>query len=681
MKPNNVIAAASLRRLALLTLLFVPTTDCIAASRTFGLDVSGFDQAVRAQDDLFRATNGRWLATTAIPADKAYAFGVEINDVTDRHVRAIVDDLASTTQQAGSVEQKIGAFYTSYLDTQAIDRAGLAPIRPLLAEIDAIRTRTQLAQWQGRAQGRLETPVLLKWVMPDFKDPTINRALTWQGGLGLPDRDYYLNQDDPRMAKARQAYAIYLTTVATLAGELHPADAAAKVIAIEHRIAQAHWAAADTRDPGKAYNPMTLEQLATQAPGFDWAAFVQAANLPTTEILTVTQPSATTAIARLFAELPLAQWKLYFKLHSLSEAAPVLPKAFRDAHFAFRGIALNGTAAVMPRWQRGIIEVNGALGEAVGQVYVARYFPVENKARVQVMVSNLLAAYRESIQANTWMTPATKQQALQKLSRYSTKIGYPDRWRDYAGLQVREGDALGNRHRARRFEWEHLAAKAGTRVDRSTWMMTPQTVNAYYDPMLNEVVFPAAYLQAPLFDMEADDAANYGALGATIGHEISHGFDTTGSQFDGQGVMRDWWAEADRKAFDAMSARLVAQYDGYEAMPGKHVNGRLTLAENIADVAGLQIAFKAYERSLEGKPAPVIQGLSGRQRFFLSYAQSRRAKMRDERLLQDLTNDPHAPPEFRTNGPVVNADGFHRAFDTRPGDGMFKPANERIRLW
>lgn len=681
MKAKNANAANPLRPLALLTLLLVPAMACIAASPASGLDVSGFDPGVRSQDDLFRATNGRWLATTAIPADKAYAFGVEINDVTDRHVRAIVEDLASKAQPAGSVEQKVGAFYTSYLDTQAIDRAGLAPIRPLLAEIDAIRTPTQLAQWQGRAQGRMETPVLLKWVMPDFKDPTINRALTWQGGLGLPDRDYYLNQEDPRMAKARQAYVAYLTALATLAGEPQPAAAAAQVMAIEHRIAEAHWTAADTRDPGKAYNPMSLQTLATQAPGFDWAAFVQAANLPATEILTVTQPSATTAIARLFAELPLAQWKLYFRLHTLNEAAPVLPKAFRDAHFAFRGVALNGTVAEMPRWQRGIIEVNGALGEAVGQVYVARHFPAENKRRVQAMVANLLAAYRESIQANTWMTAATKQQALHKLSRYSTKIGYPDRWRDYAGLQVRDGDALGNRHRARRFEWEHLAAKAGKGVDRGAWMMTPQTVNAYYDPMLNEVVFPAAYLQAPLFDMAADDAANYGALGATIGHEISHGFDTTGSQFDGDGVMRNWWADADRKAYDAMSARLVAQYDGYEAMPGKHVDGRLTLAENMADVAGLQIAFKAYERSLAGRSAPVIQGFSGRQRFFLSYAQSRRAKMRDERMLQDLTNDPHAPPEFRTNGPVINADGFHQAFDTRPGDRMFKPASARIRLW
>ena len=664
-----------------LALLLPLAATSLAAPLASGLDAPGFDTAVRPQDDLFRAANGAWLKATEIPADKSdYGTFIQLRDKSDQRVRAIVDELASKTHKPGSVEQKVGAFYASFVDTEAIDKAGMAPIRPLLAEIDAIKTPRQLAEWQGRMQGQINAPVPL-WVLADFKEPDLNRAVTWQAGLGLPDRDYYLKKDDARLAKARAAYETYLATLATLGGEKQPAEVASRVLDLEQRIAAQHWDKVDNRDLVKIYNPMTPEELGKSAPGFDWAAYLQAAGLGGVDRLSVSQPSAVTGIAKLFAEVPLADWKLYFKIHLLDAAAPVLPKAFREARFAYRGTALTGARTEKPRWQLGIAALNAALGEAVGQIYVARHFPAEHKARMQELVKNLLAAYRESIDGLTWMTPATRAQAQEKLSKYATKIGYPDRWRDYSRLQVREGDAFGNDQRAARFDWERTAAKAGKKVDRGEWGMTPQTVNAYYNPSSNEIVFPAAILQPPFFDMAADDAVNYGAIGAVIGHEISHGFDDQGSQFDGDGQLRNWWTEADRQAFDAIGASLVAQYEGYEPLPGKHVNGKLTLGENIADLSGLQVAYKAYVRSLGGKPAAQIGGYSGKQRFFLGWSQAWRSKSRDERTLQLLTTDTHSPAEFRANGAAVNHDGFHDAFGTKPGDKMYKAPAERIRIW
>jgi putative endopeptidase len=668
-------------KLSTLAVLVHLATASMAGPLSAGLDKAGFDPGVRVQDDLFRAANGGWMKATEIPADKPeYGAFIQLRDQSDRQVRAIVDNLAAQKQKPGSVEQKVGAFYGSFLDTAALDKAGLAPIKPQLAAIDALKTPTELARWMGQMQGRLDSPVLL-WVMADFKNPTVNQALTWQGGLGLPDRDYYLKKDDERLAKARAAYETYLATLGTLAGLKDPADAAKRVLAIEERIAEVHWDKVENRNMVKIYNPMTLAELAKAAPGLDWATYLQAANLGSVERLSVSQPSAVTGIAKLFAEVPLDDWKLYFKLHSLDAAANVLPKEFRDARFAFRGTALTGAKEQKPRWQQAITEVNGALGEAVGQVYVAKHFPPEYKARMQALVNNLLAAYKESIDGLTWMTPATKAQAQDKLAKYMTKIGYPDQWRDYSKLDVRAGDALGNAQRSGRFEWDRVAAKVGKKVDRAEWGMTPQTVNAYYNPTLNEIVFPAAILQPPFFDMTADDAVNYGAIGAVIGHEISHGFDDSGSQFDGDGVLRNWWTDDDRKAFEAVGAKLVAQYETYEPIPGKKLNGKLTLGENIADLSGLQVAYKAYRRSLGGKPAPVIDGLGGEQRFFLGWSQAWREKVREERALQLLTTDPHSPPEFRANGAAVNHDGFHEAFGTKAGDKMFKPTEERIRIW
>ena len=617
-----------------------------AAPLGAGLDKAGFDPSARPQDDLFRTANGRWIDTTEIPADKpSYGTFIQLRDKSDREVRAIVEELASKKQDAGSVEQKIAAFYGSFVDTAAIDSAGLAPVKASLARIDAIQSPQDLAAWMGSVQGVVNTPIAL-WVMADYKDPSTNRALTWQGGLGMPDRDYYL-KDDERFAKARAAYQTYLETLARLSGDKNAEATAKQVFALEKRIAEAHWDKVDNRDPVKIYNPMTPDELARSAPGIDWARFLESGRLGGTDRLSLSQPGATKAIARMLGETPLPELKNYLKLRTLDDAADVLPKEFREARFAFHGRTLTGAMEDKPRWQKGIKALDGALGEAVGQVYVARHFPPANKARMQELVGNLMQAYGQSIDGLTWMSPATKVQAKDKLSKYVTKIAYPDRWRDYGKLTVKEGDAFGNHERAGRFEWQRVSAKAGKPVDRGEWMMTPQTVNAYYNGSLNEIVFPAAILQPPFFDMAADDAVNYGAIGAVIGHEISHGFDDQGSKFNGDGKLQDWWGDEDRKAFDALGARLVAQYETYEPIPGHKLNGKLTLGENIADLSGLQIAYKAYKLSLKGKDAPVIDGYTGEQRFFLGWSQAWRDKVRSangENVAVPRLGPAEAPP-------------------------------------
>ncbi len=654
---------------------------CHGPASASGLDLSGQDPGVRFQDDLFRAANGRWLGSTEIPLDKAsYGAFAQLGELSEERLHAIVEGLTREAHAPGSLQQRVSAFYAAYMNTDAIDAAGLAPVAPLLAEIDAIASVHELSRWQGRMQGHLDTPVSW-WVAPDFTEPGIQRALTWQGGLGLPDRDYFLKHGDPRLAQARAAYAAYLTELATLTGEPDPAQAARRVLAIEQCIAECHWAKEFTRDPQKIHHPMTPEALVQRAPGLDWPAFLDGAGLGGVGRLSVSQPSAVVGIASLFARLPLADWKLYFRLHLLDASAATLPKPFRAARFAYLGTALTGATEAPARWREAMAALNRALGEDLGQLYVARHFTPEQQARAQALVEELLAAYRESINALGWMSPATQLQAQAKLAKVVTKIGYPEVWRDYASLVVHDGDAHGNALRSARFEWARLARKAGHPVDHHEWAMTPQTVNACYDPSRNEIVFPAAILQPPFFDMAADDAMNYGAIGAVIGHEISHGFDDQGSKFDGDGVLRNWWTEADRSAFDAIGALLVAQYETYEPLPGRRLNGRLTLGENIADLAGLQIAFKAWQRSLRGQPAPVIDGAPGDQRFFIGWAQAWRDKVREPRALQLLSTDPHSPAEFRANGAALNHDGFHSAFGTRPGDGMFKAPQDRIRIW
>jgi putative endopeptidase len=665
------VAAATLLALSLHAAAF-------AAAPTF--DRSGFDTAVRPQDDLFHAANGGWLASHPIPADKS-TFGnfTLLADQADGRVRSIVEELAKTPHARGTVEQKVGSFFQAFTDEAAIDKAGTAGLTPLLAQVDSLRTARDLAVLMGQWQGQVNLPVALD-VQPDAKRPALNIALTWQAGLGLPNRDYYLSKDAGKL-KARQAYATYLEALFSLSGQDQPARAAQAVLALETRLAQAQWDEVSNRDPQKTWNPVTLAALSKASPGFDWPAFFDAAAMRGLDRATVSQPSYNRGFAKLVAGTPLAVWQLYLRAHVMDAAANLLPQAWRDARFAFRGKALSGQSEPRPRWQQGTDALDAAVGEAIGQVYVARYFPAANKARMESLVAQLMAAYGQSIDHLGWMSEATRAKAREKLSKYTVKIGYPSQWRDYSGLEIRDADALGNALRAGRFEHERVAAKLGKPVDRNEWGMTPQTVNAYYNPSLNEIVFPAAILEPPFFDMAADDAQNFGAIGAVIGHEISHGFDDQGSQYDGDGRLRNWWTPADRKAFAKLTSRLVKQYGAYEPLPGHKVSGELTLGENIADLSGLEIAYKAWQMSLKGQTSPVIDGISGAQRFFYGFAYAWRGKAREELALRWLTVDPHSPDQFRANGTVVNIDGFHQAFGTQAGDKLFKPSAERIRIW
>ncbi len=647
-----------------------------------GVDRAGMDASVRPQDDLFLATNGTWVKNTEIPADKsAWGTFYELRDRTDRQVRELIEGVQATNPAPGSNAQKVNDYFRTFLDEAAIDKAGLDPVTPSLQDVDSVKDIRMLVGLLGHWQGVVRTPLAVD-ANPDLDDPSVYIADFRQSGLGLPDRDYYLKSDE-RFAKARTAYADYLATLFTLSGEAS-ADAAAhaaQVIALETKIATAQWPRDKTRDPKLAHNPKTPAELDALAPGVDWAVFEQQSQLQPGRVIIVRQPDYVTALAGLVASEPLETWKLYLKAARLDSAASVLPAAFRDASYQFHDVAIAGVKEQQPRWQRGVAQTNGALGEAVGQLYVKQYFPPAYRARMQALVANLLKTYSTSIDGLTWMSPATKKEAHLKLSKYGVKIGYPDTWRDYSAFVVKAGDALGNSDRGDEFEYRRTIVRVGGQVDRSEWGMTPQTINAYYSGNKNEIVFPAAILQPPFFNVAADDAVNYGAIGAVIGHEISHGFDDKGSQLDGDGRLRNWWTDDDRKAFDNVTGRLVAQYEAYSPIPGQHLNGKLTLGENIADLSGLQISYKAWKLSLKGRPSPRIDGLTGEQRFVYGFAQVWRSKTRDERALQLLTIDPHSPGQFRADGATINADAFHDAFHTKPGDKMWKAPEDRLRLW
>jgi putative endopeptidase len=657
----------------------VSTSSGTPTSRS-GIDRSGMDPKVRPQDDLFLAMNGAWVKRTEIPSDKsAWGAFYELRDRTDHQVRGLIEGLQATRPAPGTNAQKVDDYFRSFLDEAAIDKAGLEPIAASLKDVDSVRDTGMLVGLMGHWQGVVRTPLAV-FGGPDVDDPSVYLAEFQQSGLGLPDRDYYLSADE-RFAKARTAYAAYLARLFSLTGDADAAAHAAQVIALETRIATVQWPREKTRDPVMAHNPTAPAALQALAPGFDWPVFEAQAQLQPGRMINVRQPGYVAALGGLVKSEPLESWKLYLKAARLDGAADVLPAAFRDARFQFHDVAIAGVKEPRARWQGGVQETNGALGEAVGQLYVGQYFPPAYRARMQALVANLMQAYSISIDGLTWMSPATKKEAHLKLSKYGVKIGYPDTWRDYSAFVVKPGDALGNADRGAAFQYHRQIVRIGGKVDRTEWGMTPQTINAYYSGNKNEIVFPAAILQPPFFNVAADDAANYGAIGAVIGHEISHGFDDKGSKLDGDGRLRNWWTDDDRKAFDAITKRLVAQYDAYEPLPGSHVNGELTLGENIADLSGLQIAYKAWKISLDGKPSPVIDGLTGEQRFIYGFAQVWREKTRDERRLQLVTTDPHSPGQFRADGATIDADVFHDAFHTQPGDKMWKDPADRIRLW
>jgi putative endopeptidase len=658
----------------------VAASAAASAPLASGLDQAGMDTAVRPQDSLFFAMNGTWLKNTPIPADKSdYGEFTMLDDLSNARVKRIIEGLAATPQPAGTLAAKLADFYNSAMDTAAIDAADIRPLWPYLAQIDAVRTKKDLVVLMGQWQPILDLPLGIG-VQPDARDPSVYSATAGQGGLGLGDRDYYLKRD-ARFAKARAAYLAYMRKLLAVQGSRNATVQAAAVFNLETRLAKTQWPQEDNRDPVKTYNPMTIAQLRAKAPDIDWKAYFDAAQLVDPAFVSIAQPSYVSSLDKLVRSQPLDVWKAYLRVRLIDAVASELPAEVRAARFQFHGVAMNGLTAERPRWEQSVDALNNAMGEAIGQVYVHDYFPPAAKARMVELVDNLMKAYAASIDGLTWMSPATKVEAHAKLAKYGIKIGYPDQWRDYTALDVKAGDPLGNGVRAAQFDYRRQVVRNGKPVDRTEWGMTPQTVNAYYDPTKNEIVFPAAILQPPFFDMRADDAVNYGAIGAIIGHEISHGFDDQGSQYDGDGKLRNWWTPQDRQAFEAITSRLDAQYSAYEPLPGVHVKGKLTMGENIADLSGLQIAWKAWKISLNGQPAPVIDGLTGEQRFYLGFAQAWREKLRDEALLHLVTTNPHSPAQFRADGASINSDGFHEAFATKPGDKMWKAPADRIHLW
>jgi len=647
---------------------------------SFGVDLEGRDLSVKPGDDFFRYAGGGWIKNNPIPADRSSwnSFGV-LREEADANVRTLIEEVAAQSNAPGSVQQKVGDFFAAYLDTAAIDAKGLAPAQAGLKAIAKAKTHADVAALMGRPDLPVGGP--LNWgISIDAKNPDRYIVTVGQGGLAMGDRTYYLNEEK-KYQDFRAAYVAHLERLLTLAGEKKAAEKAQAILALETEIAKIHWPREKLRDRDLTYNLKSKMELMALAPDFPWESAFTAAGLQDQQELIVRQLDATSQLAALFEATPVATWRTYMKARYLTAMAAVLPQAYDDEVFAFYGKTLSGQPQQRERWKRGVAAVNGALGEAVGQVYVERHFTPEAKAKMVELVENVRRGYATRIQALEWMTPETKKVALEKLAAFRPKIGYPDKWRDYSKLTVQPGDAFGNAIRAQVFAYEERRAKLGQPTDRDEWFMTPQTVNAYYNAQFNEIVFPAAILQPPFFDPNADAAVNYGAIGGVIGHEMGHGFDDQGAKSDAKGVLRTWWSEADTKAFQARTGQLAAQYDGFEPLPGTPVNGKLTLGENIGDLGGLSVAYEAYKLSLGGKEAPVIDGLTGDQRFFLGWAQVWRTLYREDALRQQLLTDPHSPGEYRTNGVVRNMDAWYAAFGVQPGDAMYIPPEQRVRIW
>jgi putative endopeptidase len=647
-----------------------------------GIAVEYIDPAVRVQDDLFTHMNGKWLATTEIPADKAsWGSFAKLRDDIQPQLRAIIEGAASN-KAGGAEAQRIGDFYASFMDEAKLEQLGLTPLKAELAKIAAVTDKKQLPALISHFNQTGVTAPYNYGIHQDNKDSTKYVADLYQDGLGLPDRDYYLKADDAKMADALGKYELHIAKMLTLAGDANSAATAKAIVAFEKELAKLQWTKVELRDPVKAYNKVDIAKLGEVAPGYDWNAYLADAGVAgKVSYVIVSQPSYLKGMTALLDSTPLDTIKAYFNWQLVRANAPYLSKAFVDESFAFYGTVLSGVTEQRPRWKRGVSVTEGALGEAVGKLYVDAHFPADRKARMEALVKNLLASYKTSIDKLDWMSPVTKKQAQAKLAKFTTKIGYPNKWRDYSKLTVSKDDLVGNVIRSRQFDYNKELNKLGKPIDREEWGMTPQTINAYYNPEMNEIVFPAAILQAPFFNADADDAVNYGAIGGVIGHEISHGFDDQGAQYDGDGNLRDWWTAADHKNFAAKTKMLVEQYNEFSPLPGYHVNGELTLGENIADNSGIAIAYKAYKLSLKGKKAPVIDGLTGDQRFYMGFAQVWRMKMREAQQIVQIKTDPHSPGQFRANGPMRNQPGFYDAFDVKPGDKMYLAPKDRVIMW
>jgi predicted metalloendopeptidase len=648
-----------------------------------GVATEYIDPSIRAQDDFFTYLNGKWIKNTEIPADKSsWGSFAKLRDDTQPILRAIIEKSAASKPANATDAQRIGDFYASFMDEPKLEQLGLTPLRAELAKIAAIKDKSELPAVLAHL-GQLGVTVPFDFgIHQDAKDSTKYVADIGQGGLGMPDRDYYLKADDKKLADARAKYQVHVEKMLALAGEKDAAAKAKAIVAFETEIAKVQWTKVENRDPVKTYNKVMLADLSKTAPGFNWQAWLDATGIaPKTTYVIVSQPSYLKAFTGVSDQTSLDTWKAYLQLHLIEDYASYLSKAFVDERFSFYGTTLSGVTQMEPRWKRGVNAVERTEGEALGKLYVEQNFPAERKARMEALVGNLLAAYKDSINKLDWMSPATKKEAQAKLAKFTPKIGYPNKWKDYSALVISRDDLVGNVMRSRVVESNRELNKLGHPIDRDEWGMTPQTVNAYYNPELNEIVFPASILQPPFFDANADDAANYGGIGAVIGHEISHGFDDQGAQYDGDGNLRDWWTASDHQNFAAKTKMLVNQYNGYSPLPGYHVNGELTLGENIADNSGLAIAYKAYKISLKGKPAPVINGLTGDQRFYMGWGQVWRVKMREAQQVVQVKTDPHSPGQFRANGTLMNQPAFYSAFGVKPGDKMYLAPSERVIIW
>jgi predicted metalloendopeptidase len=676
-----VMAAVSL------TATLLSTASALASARVppWGVNLQYIDRSVNPGDDFYAHANGGWLKGAQIPPDRSSSGSwLEIIQRNDERLREIVAGLHSE-QTLDAERQKLRDLYDAYMDSTGIESNDLGPARKDLARIASLATLEDVARAMGNPAWRLDGPFHMVIVVDD-KNPSAYAVRIEQSGLGLPDRDYYL-KEDKALAATRDAYNGYLRRMLEFAGVSDASARAGAVYALERQLAEVSWSNTENRESEKIYNPTPIPALSRLAPGYPWKAHFEAAGITPRSpkgdrVVIVSENTAFPKLAQVFQKTPVSVWRDYLTIQYLHQFADFLPKRIDDVNFAMYGTTLQGRLEQQDRPTRGVRLLDRRMGEALGKIYVQRYFPPESKAKVQQMVKNLIQACREDLDRSTWMADPTRRQAKDKLDKFLVKIGYPDQWRDYSALQIDRASLLGSIQNTNAFDWSRRVKRIDEPVDRGEWFMSPPTVNGYYEQLTNEIAFPAGILQPPFFDPEADDAVNYGGIGCTIGHEISHGFDDQGSKYDGDGVLRMWWTEADRKVYEQRTAALAAQYDKYEPLPGLHVNGKLTLGENVGDVAGVQMSLKAYHLSLGGKEPPVLDGYTGDQRFYLAYAQYWRGKWTEPALRQRVLSNPHSPSEYRVNGVLRNDDGWYAAFpDVKPGSRYYLPPEQRIKLW
>ncbi len=645
---------------------------------TWGFDLAGRDLAVSPGRSFFDYANGTYVKTLEIPADRS-SFGAfnKLDELSRARMRAVIEKAAADKAASGP-SAKVGALYRSFMDEARVEVLGAKPLQADLARVKAAASKADVARLMGETSKGFGRSFFDAQVYDDAKDPLKYAVYLSQGGLNLPDRDYYL---DPKFETQRKAYEAYVAQMLSMAGWPDAAGAAKAIVAMETKVAEASWTRVDSRDDDKTYNPYSVAELKRLAPDFPWDSLLAGADLSAATRVIAAQNTAFPKIAKVFADTDLPTLKAWLAFTEIDQAAPYLSKDFDEAHFAFRGKTLSGTPQQAPRWKRGVGLVDSYVGEAAGQLYVDAYFPAKSKAAMEALVGDIRTALKGRIEKLDWMSPETKARALEKLAKFTVKIGYPDKWRDYSTLRLDDADLYGNVKRAAAFDWSFRVARMNGPVDRSEWEMTPATINAYYSSTKNEIVFPAAILQPPFFDPDGDPAINYGGIGGVIGHEITHGFDDQGRKSDGDGRLAEWWTKADEEKFNARAARLGAQYSADEILPGAKINGDLTMGENIADLGGVLLALDAYHLSLKGKPAPVIDGLTGDQRVFLGWAQVWRGKYRDDYLRRLLVSDPHSPPQARVDLPLRNIDAFYEAFGVKPGDPMYLAPQDRVRIW